>query len=58
MLTSQQRAQMAEEIVGKMRAHYLEHGEDGDFSDALRHLRHDASEDELNDEYNRWAKTS
>lgn len=56
MLTPVQRNQMAEEIVSCMRAHYLEHGEEqaGDFSDALRYLRHDASEDELVTTHEEW----
>ena len=57
MLTRSQRTKMAEEIVERMRAHYLQHGEDGDFPDALRFLRDEATDEELEYERARWAET-
>ena len=57
MLTRQQRTKMAEEIVEQMRAHYQEHGEDGDFPDGLRYLRDEATDEELEYEHRRWVKT-
>lgn len=56
MLTRQKRAEMASAIISAMQAHYEEHGESGDFADGERHLRDDASEDELRTEYDKWVQ--
>jgi hypothetical protein len=37
-----------------MREDYEQHGEDGDFEDAYRYLRYDASDSELLAEEQRW----
>jgi hypothetical protein len=54
MLTSEQRHQMAAAIVQRMRNEYSD--EEGDFDDGYGYLANDASDEELQDEYNTWCK--
>jgi hypothetical protein len=55
-LSREQRVDLAHRIINAMREHYEEHGEDGDFDDGYRHLRDDASDDELRHEEAKWCK--
>jgi hypothetical protein len=55
-LSREERVDLAIRIINAMRTHYEEHGEEGDFDDGLRHLRDDASDDELRYEEERWCK--
>jgi hypothetical protein len=55
-LTREQRQELAHKIIDAMREHYEEQGEEGDFDDGYRHLRDDASDDELRSEEERWCK--
>jgi hypothetical protein len=57
MLTSTQRRSMAEDIIAAMRAHYEQAGESGDFADGSRYLSNDASDEELQWEYDKWCCT-
>ena len=56
MLTREQRYTLARTIVDAMQASYEEHGEEGDFADAYRHLANDADDDELLAEAERWSE--
>ena len=56
MLTQTQRNIMAEDIISAMQTRYEEEGEEGDFDDGYRHLSNDASDNELQWEYDRWCK--
>ena len=56
MLTQTQREIMANAVISAMSAHYTEQCESGDFVDALRYLSHDASDDELQQEQDKWCK--
>jgi hypothetical protein len=47
---------MSAEIVNAMRQHYEEQGEEGDFDDALRHYKDDASNEEIIADYHKWVK--
>jgi hypothetical protein len=53
-LTQDQRQELAHKITEAMREDYEQHGEDGDFEDAYRYLRYDASDSELLAEEQRW----
>jgi len=55
-LSREERVNLAHRIINAMRAHYEEHGEEGDFDDGYRHLRDDASDDELRYEEDKWCK--
>lgn len=56
MMTYLQRQMMAREIIEAMQEKYEAEGEEGDFADGYRHLAEDASDDELEYEYNKWVK--
>ena len=56
MYTVEQRRSMASEIIDSMREQYKLEGEDGDFEDGLRHLTYDASDSELQQDYDKWCK--
>ena len=56
MLTKGQRYSMAEDIISAMRTAYEESGDEGDFDDGFRYLSQDASDDELEYEYDKWCK--
>jgi len=45
---------MANSIVENMEIAYEEEGIEGDFDDARRYLRDDASDEELRNEYVKW----
>ena len=49
-----ERANLAYEIANAMREAYEEEGIEGDFDDAARYLRDDASDEELQAEKERW----
>ena len=55
-LTRVQRATMAAEVTEAMQEHYEAEGEEGDFDDAERYLRDDASDMELRAEHAKWVK--
>ena len=55
-LTPSQRSMMAADIIDAMRKAYEAEGEEGDFADGLRHLRHDADDAELISEYKKYCK--
>lgn len=54
MLTLAQRVHKAQRIVEAMREAYEAEGVEGDFDDAERYLRDDASDQELLHEEERW----
>lgn len=55
-LTQQERANLARCTADATREAYEREGEEGDFDDAARYLRDDASDAELREEYNKWVK--
>lgn len=56
MFTAAQRRDMARGIIDNMREAYERDGEEGDFEDGYRHLANDASDGELQYEYDKWCK--
>lgn len=54
--TQEQRAGLANAIIEAMREAYEAEGEEGDFEDGARYLRDDASDEELDAEYQKWVK--
>ena len=56
MLTRNQRITMAVLTSEAMQEVYEAEGEEGDFDDARRYLRDDASDHELEYEYKKWVK--
>lgn len=55
-MTRQQRADMARLITDAQREVYEAEGEEGDFDDAHRYYRDDASEAELLEDHAKWCK--
>jgi len=56
MLTHAQRRDLASRIVDRMQEAYEAEGVEGDFDDARRHLRDDATDQELLAEEEKWCK--
>jgi hypothetical protein len=56
MFTKAQRSTMAADIISAMQAKYEEEGEEGDFDDGYRYLAEDASNEELQYEFDKWCK--
>lgn len=56
MLSKTQRRNMAADIIAAMRDHYEKVGDEGDFDDGYMYLVVDASDAELEYEYNKWCK--
>lgn len=44
-------------ILEAMQEAYEREGVEGDFDDARRYYREDASEDEINSDYDKWCKS-
>lgn len=55
-LSRDERASMIEDILDAMQTSYEESGDEGDFDDARRYYRDDASDDEIRADYKRWVK--
>ena len=55
-MTKEEREAMARDTVEAMQIAYDEEGEQGDFDDALRYLRDDATDEELRAEHAKWSK--
>lgn len=53
-MTKTQRATLAMQTAEVMQTVYEHEGTEGDFADAERYLRDDASDVELIDEHNKW----
>jgi len=54
MLTRSERKSMASDIISAMRDAYEQEGVEGDFDDGYRHLSEDATDGELQADYDKW----